>query len=93
MNGALTSMKEGLVVPGALGKALATLAIAAGMMMYGCSGETQRSEAAKEQFKNISETESKLLKGKGKVTKKGGGIPKSIKGKLADIEKDKTEGQ
>jgi len=89
----MTSMKKILLVPGALGKVLATLAMAAGMMMYGCSGETQRSEAAKEQFKNISETESKLLKGKAKVARKGTGIPKSIKGKLADIEKDKTENE
>ena len=35
-----------------LGKVLATLAIAAGMMMYGCGpGDSQRSEAAKQQFK------------------------------------------
>jgi hypothetical protein len=86
-------MKAGLLAPGAFGKVTATLAIAAGMMMFGCSNETTRSEAAKEQFKNLSETEANLLKGKGKVTRKGVGGPKSIKGKLADFDKDKTEGQ
>jgi len=89
----MTSMKDSLVATGAFSKVLATLAIAVGMAMYGCSGETQRSEASKEQFKNISETEAKLLKGKAQVTKKGTGIPKSIKGKLADFDKSKTEDQ
>jgi len=86
-------MKESLAAPGAPDKVLATLAIAAGMMMYGCSQETHRSEAAKEQFKNISETEAKLLKGKSKGTRKGFGSPKSIKGKLADVEQEKTKDQ
>jgi hypothetical protein len=93
MTGELTSMKESLGASGAFGKILATLAITAAMMMYGCSKEGERSQVAKEQFKNISDTENKLLKGKGKVTRKGAGAPKSIKGKLADIEKEKTEGQ
>lgn len=84
-------MKESLVSPGGLTKVLATLTMSAGLMMYGCSGETPRSESAKEQFKKISENESKLLKGKG--TRKGIGGPKSIKGRLADIDKEKTEGQ
>jgi len=92
MTGELTSMKAGLWAPGAFGKVLATLTIAAGMMMYGCSNDTARSDAAKAQFKNVTENESKLLKAKGKGTRKGVGGPKSIKGKLADIEKDKTEG-
>jgi hypothetical protein len=93
VTGALTSMKESLMASGALGKILATLAIAAGLMMYGCSKESERSESSKEQFKNISETESRLLTSKGKVTRKGAGAPKSIKGKLAGIEKENTEGQ
>jgi hypothetical protein len=86
-------MKESLAALGAFGKILATLAITAGMMMYGCSKETERSQVAKEQFKNINETEANLLKGKGKGSRKGFGSPKSIKGKLADIDKEKTEGQ
>jgi hypothetical protein len=86
-------MKQSLVASGAFGKILATLAITAGMMMYGCSRETERSQAAKDQFKNINETEANLFKGKGKATKKGFGMPKSIKGKLADVDKEKTEGQ
>jgi hypothetical protein len=77
-----------------LGKVLATLAIAAGMMMYGCGpGDSQRSEAAKQQFKAVTENESKLLKARGKGSRKGIGAPKSIKGKLADLDKEKTESQ
>jgi len=91
MTGALTSMKAGLVAPSAFGKVLASLAIAAGMMMYGCSNETTHSEAGKEQFKNVAENESKLLKAKG--SRKGIGGPKSIKGKLADLDQEKTESQ
>lgn len=86
-------MKASLVASSSIGKILTTSAFIAGMTMYGCSRETERSEAAKEQFKNISETEAKLLKGKSKGSRKGFGSPKSIKGKLADIEQGKTEDQ
>ena len=75
------------------GKILTTLAISAGVAMFGCSGGVERSQTAKDQFKNNSDTEAKLFKGKIQRTKKGGGIPKSIKGKLADIDKEKTEDQ
>ena len=76
------------------GKILSILAISTGVAMFGCSGQAERSQTTKDQFKNISETEANLLKGKGKGrgNKKAGAL-KSIKGKLADIEKEKTEGQ
>ena len=86
-------MRKRLVASGAFSKALAALTVLAGMMIYGCSGETPRSETAKEQFKNTKEIETSLLKGKGKGTKKGIGGPRGIKGKLADIDKEKTEDQ
>jgi hypothetical protein len=89
----MNSMTECPVASGAMGKILATLTIAAGMMMYGCSGGTERSQAAKDQFKSTNEIDAKLLKGKSKGTRKVGGGPRGIKGKLADIDKEKPEGQ
>jgi hypothetical protein len=83
-------MKARLAASGAFGKILATLAITAGMTMYGCSKHAERSLAAKEQFKSVGETDAKLLKPKGRAARKGFGAPKSIKGKLADLEKEKT---
>ncbi len=75
------------------GKIFTTLAISGAVAIFGCSGEAERSQTTKDQFKNISDTESKLFKGKSRTSKKGGAMPKSIKGKLADIDKEKTEGQ
>jgi hypothetical protein len=85
-------MKASLA-PSSVGKFLTTLAITAGMTMYGCSRETERSEAAKQQFKSVGDTETKLLKGRGKGVQKGFGPPRSIKGKLADIDKEKEAEQ
>jgi len=69
------------------------LAAASGLMLLGCSGQAERSQAAKDQFKQVVENESKLLKQKGAGgLKRGFGAPKSIKGKLGGLEKESGPG-
>jgi hypothetical protein len=86
-------MRHGFPTSAGSRKAVASLVVACGLTSPGCTGEAQRSEAAKQQLKQVAESESKLLKQKdAKGLRKGVGGPKSIKGKLGDLEKATESG-
>ncbi len=85
-------MRDPLSISSGSSKVLAALTVGLGLMFLGCSGKPERSEAAKTQFKQVAESESKLLKQKGaKGLRKGIGAPKSIKGKLGNLEGETGE--
>ncbi len=74
----LLFMSQRLAPRAGSNKVLASLAVASGLLFWGCSGEAERSDAANNQKKQVAETESKLLKQKGgKGARKGFGAPRA----------------